>query len=103
MDRNILVLGGAGFIGTNLCNKLVDSNKVISVDVRKSPKLNSEVIQFEKSFSEIDEINSIINNYHITHVIHCISTLLPRSTLEDFYRDNNLFLCFNFFIIEVFF
>lgn len=90
MDRNILVLGGAGFIGTNLCNKLVDSNKVISVDVRKSPKLNSEVIQFEKSFSEIDEINSIINNYHITHVIHCISTLLPRSTLEDFYRDNNL-------------
>src|SRR4030042_2203270 len=30
--KNVLVLGGAGFIGSHLCDKLIQDNKVICVD-----------------------------------------------------------------------
>jgi len=30
--KNVLVLGGAGFIGSHLCDKLVENNKVICID-----------------------------------------------------------------------
>ena len=32
MNKNILVTGGAGFIGSNLCEYLVDDNKVVCLD-----------------------------------------------------------------------
>ena len=30
--KNILVIGGAGFIGSHLCDELVKENKVICID-----------------------------------------------------------------------
>ena len=30
--KNILITGGSGFIGSNLCRKLADNNKILCLD-----------------------------------------------------------------------
>ena len=32
ISKTILITGGAGFIGSNLCEKLIQNNKIICVD-----------------------------------------------------------------------
>lgn len=57
--KTILIAGGCGFIGSNLCNRLLnDGNKVICVDNLFS--------------SKIENIESIINNEHFTFINHNI-------------------------------
>lgn len=56
MSKNILITGGAGFIGTNLCNKLTkEGNKVYCLDnLSSSKKFPQNVI---KHFEDVKEVN----------------------------------------------
>ena len=71
--KTILVVGGAGFIGTNLCKKLIKENHVICVDnfytgkksnTKTIDSSNFEVIEHDiinplKIDDEIDEIYNL--------------------------------------------
>ena len=57
---NILVTGGAGFVGSNLCERLVKSNKVVCVDNYFTGSVRNHidgVIYCNMSTSEIDALD----------------------------------------------
>tara|TARA_B100000941_G_C28484218_1_gene544010 strand:- start:119 stop:1048 length:930 start_codon:yes stop_codon:yes gene_type:complete len=72
--KTILIAGGSGFIGSNLCNRLLnDGNKVICVDNLFS--------------SKIENIENIINNEHFTFINHnIIEPLQIDSNIDEIYH-----------------
>ncbi len=61
--KNILVLGGAGFIGSHLCDKLVVDNKVICIDnfVTGKPENIDHLMQNENFILINDDVNNLID------------------------------------------
>ena len=63
--KNILITGGAGFIGTNLVNKLKNKNQIYVVDLPKKIKkfkklkgckLIKKDIKFKNTFNKLPKI-----------------------------------------------
>ena len=63
--KNILITGGAGFIGTNLVNKLKNKNQIYVVDLPKKIKknlkklkvqINKKDIKFKNTFNKLPKI-----------------------------------------------
>ena len=61
--KNILVLGGAGFIGSHLCDKLIDDNKVICIDNFVSGKEENidHLLRSENFIFIKDDINNLVD------------------------------------------
>lgn len=61
--KNILVLGGAGFIGSHLCDKLVKDHKVICVDNFISGKQEniSHLLQSDNFIFINEDVNNLID------------------------------------------
>lgn len=57
--KNILVTGGAGFIGSNLCDELIKENNVICLD--------------DFSTGHVENINHLLQNPHFEFIKHDIS------------------------------
>lgn len=87
MNKNIMVLGGSGFLGTNICNKLIQEYNVFSVDYIKSERLNEKVEQYSCSLKQTDELTDILVKKRIKCVIHCVSSLIPKSDRMQFIKD----------------
>ena len=57
MAKKITIIGGSGFVGTNLCNKLTLTAKFEIIDLKVSK-------QFEKfKFGDVRDIESLQNNF----------------------------------------
>ena len=89
---NILVLGGAGFIGCNLINQLLnDRNDKIYVlepefaNVSRIENLSVEI--YRGKLMDIDLLESIITLNNIELVVHLVSTMIPGSTYDDFMNE----------------
>lgn len=67
--KNILVAGGAGFIGSNLCNELVKNNKVICVDNFSSSKTKN--------------IEHLLSNPDFVFINHDLVEPLDLESLEE--------------------
>lgn len=67
--KNVLVLGGAGFIGSHLCDELIKNNKVICVD----------------DFSTGDEknIDHLLSNQNFRFIKHDISQPIDFESLTE--------------------
>ncbi|WP_238916671.1 NAD-dependent epimerase/dehydratase family protein [Clostridium sp. YIM B02555] len=82
---NCLVLGGTGFIGTNLCQRLIKEGHKIKVFARNN--FDNSIINFKN----IEFIQSEFNEYvdfekcldSIDMVFHLISTTVPSTSNED--------------------
>ena len=73
--KNILITGGAGFIGSNLCEKLLnDGNKIICVDNLMTGNMKN--------------IEHLLNNNNFTFINHNIITYLEIN--EDINEIYNL-------------
>jgi len=61
--KNILVLGGAGFIGSHLCDKLVQASKVICIDNFISGKEENidHLLESENFIFIKDDVNNLID------------------------------------------
>lgn len=90
---NIFIIGGAGFIGTNLAKRLVlDNHNVFIYDVSVAGFSHLEIEKkemhfFTGLFSEYDHLCSILIENSIDIVIHLASHLIPSSTGEDYFTE----------------
>lgn len=94
--KKILLIGGAGFIGSNLvCQFLKDDNFEIYViepekaDVGRLKEVESHISIIRADLKDILNLNKVISENNIEVVIHLVSTLLPKSTLEDYQNEMN--------------
>lgn len=88
--NNILITGGSGFIGTNLIQHLLTTNKfnIINIDINE-PKVKSQKNIWENiNLLEYQKLKDCIQSFSPTIVIHLgARTDLTGAVLED-YRQN---------------
>lgn len=88
---NILFLGGAGFIGSNLIKGLQDSGrKIFVVEPEGVPvsRLDGLKLTLERcSLKDTETIEGIIRQNKIDVVVHLVSMLIPGSSYDDFKKE----------------
>lgn len=88
-DDKILVLGGGGFIGTNLCNQLVASGRpVVAFGRSFSERLSPKVKRISGNFGDISEIREAVKEADI--VYHLIHGTNPPSVNNNIISDLSL-------------
>jgi len=92
MRQSVLIIGGSGFIGKNLIDRLLNDNySVFNYDLNDIHinHINYSFIKKNTS-TQIDDIDLIIS-YRFKYIFFLASTLLPSSKLEDYlYEMSNL-------------
>lgn len=80
---NVLVLGGGGFIGLNLCHALLEQGHQVRVLDREisDPGLAKDVDWQLGDFRDLSTLNRCIQGQD--YVFHLISTTLPKTSNED--------------------
>lgn len=102
-----LILGGAGFIGLNLAEEFINNNKEIIIFDRKEADFNCflrrrngiKIIKGE--IQDVELMEDIFKKHKIDTVIHLVSSLLPASTKQDFYREVSEIINPTFKIIDL--
>lgn len=86
---NILLVGGAGFIGSNLIRKIVNKEgfqvyvlEPHFANISRIENLSVEI--FRGELMDVDLMEFIITSNKIDVVVHLVSTLVPGSNYEDF-------------------
>ena len=93
MMKNVLFIGGAGFIGSNLIRRLIGRKDDLSVFVLEPSFANvsrlggMDVQIFRGTLQDIDFVQSIIEANKIDTVVHLVATIIPGSTFEDYKRE----------------
>ena len=94
MSKNILFIGGAGFIGSSLIKRLVQSPEsdwqihVMEPVFANTSRLEGVNINIHKgTLSDFDFVQSIIASQHITTIVHLVSTMVPGSSYEDYKKE----------------
>lgn len=84
-SKNVLVLGGNGFIGSNLCKELVKQGyKVTSFD-RVLPQRECEGVEYiEGDFFDDDSLRKTVIGQDV--VYHAISTVNPGNSNTEYMR-----------------
>lgn len=74
-DKTILITGGAGFIGSNLANELVDNNHIVIVDDLSMGKLSNlkqsdEMDIFIHTLTDFDWVEQLFKQYSFDYIFH---------------------------------
>lgn len=92
--NNILLIGGAGFIGANLLKPFIHNDKynifVLETpfaNISKLRHLEKEITIFKGVLADYDLLQSIIIDHNVDVVIHLVSTLVPGSSYDDYKRE----------------
>ncbi len=94
--KKVLVLGGAGFIGSNLVERLIDADKkVIVFDREKAHWKNIEpfidkIEIIKDDFNNFKILEQIFRENKIDTVIHLVSSAIPSTQLDGFIQNNEL-------------
>lgn len=90
----ILVTGGAGFIGSNLVDKLIDLNyQVVVIDNLFSGKkeyLNKLVTFYQADINDKEKMAEIFNQEEFDYVYHLAAQIDVRKSVEDMVFDNQV-------------
>lgn len=92
--KNILFIGGAGFIGSNIVRRFVENEKynvivfepVFANLSRLKEKIESITV-VRGTLSDLELIKCVLDNHHIDIIVHLVSTLVPGSSYEDYKRE----------------
>ncbi len=80
---NVLVLGGYGFIGSHIIDILSKNLIKTFVYDKNSKEDKNNTFYINGDFSDLLYIEDTIVKNNITHIIHLISTTLPKNSNED--------------------
>ena len=80
-----LILGGCGFIGRHIVQFLAEHDiPMVVLDVYANPaRSTAQCIFVPGDFSDTDQLDAVMTEHGITHVVHLVSTTLPKSSNED--------------------
>lgn len=81
----VLILGGCGFIGKYLLKALAEDDiPSVVFDLCADPEQSSPACVFVRGkFTESAQVEAVIVQHGITHLVHLVSTTLPKSSNED--------------------
>lgn len=86
--RNILIIGGRGFIGRNIIEALADDETKIFVLIRDKRNTGFDDIPqitiIQGDLSRLPVIKKVIKTFNISIVFHLASNLIPSSGLRAF-------------------
>jgi UDP-glucose 4-epimerase len=78
-DNNaILVTGGSGFLGTEVCRQLIDAGQKV-IDVRHKANPSNDVISMSADISDSKQLETIFQVHKISTIIHMAATLTTNS------------------------
>lgn len=92
--KNILFIGGAGFIGSNLMSPFLN-NSGYKVFVIETPLANISKLSIYKDkitlirgfLSDFDLLQTVIIEHKIQKIVHLVSTLIPGSSYSDYKKE----------------
>lgn len=92
INKKVLVIGGAGFIGSNLCEELVKYNDVVCLDNYLSGSTNNHVDGVKYFSGEARLVTKLITDRDFNYIFHFGEySRVEQSVSEfDFVLDNNL-------------
>ena len=89
---NILITGGAGFIGSHLCDKLLESgHRVICIDnfstgnadnLKDASKFGSDMVFLKGDVNRHEELENVFKRHNISTVFHYAAVVGVRRTIE---------------------
>lgn len=87
----VLILGGCGFIGSHIVQSFAeDYIPMVVFDVHANPIRSTPMCTYVAGdYSNIDKLDALMAQQAITHVVHLVSTTLPKSSNEDMTYDVN--------------
>ncbi len=88
--KSILIIGGSGFIGSNLISKFTKLGCKVSILERPEKNTESSNRNVKYFFGKLDDeefIKSIIVNESIDHAIHLASKLIPSSSFNEYINE----------------
>tara|TARA_B110000259_G_scaffold188434_1_gene247365 strand:+ start:5506 stop:6432 length:927 start_codon:yes stop_codon:yes gene_type:complete len=93
--KNILILGGGGFIGKNLLNRINSHHlaknfgKYVTSSSSESPckDVSENYTIFNLRLSDVEKIKNVISENRISIIIHLVSGLIPASDKNDYERE----------------
>lgn len=80
-----LVLGGCGFIGRHIVEVMTAQGiPMVVFDVHANPSESTPLCTYVQGhFSDSFQLDSLMAQHGITHVVHLVSTTLPKTSNED--------------------
>lgn len=89
--QTILLLGGTGFIGTNLSRALVGAGHAVLVTGRgvANARLPDGVQHTPLTLAAVDELAALIAHQRVGTVVHLVSTMKPSSTFCDYLSERD--------------
>ncbi|MFU7502426.1 MAG: NAD-dependent epimerase/dehydratase family protein [Candidatus Tisiphia sp.] len=83
--QNILITGGAGFIGSHLVHKLLDSNQVTVYDIGVHPYsyLNEIKNHPNLTIHKVNLLNNVVNTNNFDYIIHAAGILGVQNIIDN--------------------
>tara|TARA_R100000995_G_scaffold58268_1_gene29169 strand:- start:5290 stop:6135 length:846 start_codon:yes stop_codon:yes gene_type:complete len=97
--KKIVVTGGAGFVGSHLCKKLVDlGHHVTSIDNYSTGSFNNHVtgaFYFNRDISNMKEISGLFENVDVVFHLAALARIQPSFHFPSEYFQSNVQGTFN--------
>lgn len=89
MKKSVALIGGSGFIGTNLTNFFLSNNySVINVDKNPNRNIPTSTDYFVQRLLDVNKTSELIDSvYNTDNIIWLVSDLIPSASMDSLVDD----------------